>query len=185
MFGSLIRRNLVRLPDGDDAAFGSTTFSLTTAVPRPTERRGDNRLHSTLCIVKLKANDGEQLMRARNVSAGGLMAEIGRPVAVDAHPKHAIALGAALAAAGTEEVDEVVAQVVSDEEATMAATKAERIEEPTVVEEPTRVAEKAPAFVRTEPAPPRAEAQMSMPLLVVSAILAIGAVGALIFRLVA
>jgi hypothetical protein len=85
MFGSLIRRNLVRLPDGQDAAFGSTTFSLTTAVPRPTERRGDDRIHSTLCIVKLTANDGEQLMRARNVSAGGLMAEIGRPVTVGEH----------------------------------------------------------------------------------------------------
>ena len=36
----------------------------------------------TLCIVKLTGKDSEQLMRARNVSAGGLMAEIGRPVSV-------------------------------------------------------------------------------------------------------
>jgi molecular chaperone DnaK len=115
-------------------------------------------------------------------------AELGRPVAVDAHPKHAIALGAALAASGVaEHATELVAPKGPDD-ATMAVSRVERgEEEPTVAEPVTRVAAAAPAqpsFVRTEPAPPRAEAQMSMPLLVVSAILAIGAVGALVFRLV-
>ena len=82
MFGSLIRRKPAPSFDQDDAAFESTTFSLSTAVPRPSERRADDRVLPTLCIVKLRSPSGEQLIRARNVSAGGLMAEIGQPVNV-------------------------------------------------------------------------------------------------------
>ena len=82
MFGTLIRRKPAHSVGQDDAAFESTIFSLSTAVPRPIERRDGERILPTLCIVKLVAPDGEQLMRARNVSAGGLMAEIGRPVTV-------------------------------------------------------------------------------------------------------
>ena len=82
MFGSLIRRKPAHAFGQDDAAFESTTFSLSTAVPRPMERRDGERILPTLCIVKLTGKDSEQLMRARNVSAGGLMAEIGRPVNV-------------------------------------------------------------------------------------------------------
>jgi hypothetical protein len=82
MFGSLIRRKPLVPLDGDDGAFESTTFSLSTSVPRPTERRGGERVLPTLCIVKLSAKDGEQLMRARNISAGGMMCEVGRPVTV-------------------------------------------------------------------------------------------------------
>jgi hypothetical protein len=82
MFGSLIRRKPARSFEQDDAAFESTTFSLSTSVPRPSDRRDDERILPTLRIVKLIARDGEQLMRARNVSAGGLMAEVGRPVTV-------------------------------------------------------------------------------------------------------
>ena len=85
MFGSLIRRKPARSMAQDDAAFESTTFSLTTAVPRPTERRDDERLPATLCIVKLTAGDSDQLMRARNVSAGGMMCEIGHPVRIGDH----------------------------------------------------------------------------------------------------
>ena len=84
MFG-LIRRKPVRSFEQGDAAFDSTTFSLSTAVPRPSERRDDDRLPATLCIVKLISNSGEQLMRARNVSAGGMMCEIGQPVTVGDH----------------------------------------------------------------------------------------------------
>src|SRR5215212_8400398 len=82
MFGSLIRRKPARSSEQDDAAFDSTTFSLSTAVPRPTERRDDERVLPTLCIVKLAAKDNEQLVRVRNLSAGGLMAEIARDVTV-------------------------------------------------------------------------------------------------------
>ena len=81
MFG-LIRRKPARSFEQDDAAFESTTFSLSTAVPRPTDRRDDERLPATLCIVKLTGTNSEQLMRARNVSAGGMMCEIGQPVTV-------------------------------------------------------------------------------------------------------
>jgi hypothetical protein len=82
MFGSLIRRKPVMSVDQDDIAFESTMFSLSTAVPRPAERRSDERVHPTLCIVKLIQGDREQLLRVRNLSAGGLMAEIGQDVAV-------------------------------------------------------------------------------------------------------
>ena len=43
---------------------------------------GDDRVLPTLCIVKLVGPNGDQLMRARNVSAGGMMCEVGRPVSI-------------------------------------------------------------------------------------------------------
>jgi len=84
MFGSLIRRKQTKLSLGEDGvAFESTTFSLTTAVPRPTERRTDDRLIAMLRVAKLtNAKGSSQLIRVRNVSAGGLMAEVGHPVEV-------------------------------------------------------------------------------------------------------
>ena len=82
MFGSLIRRRPMTSLAEDDGAFDSTTFSLSTSVPRPTERRDGERVLPTLCIVKLSAKDGDQLVRARNVSAGGMMCEVGRGVSV-------------------------------------------------------------------------------------------------------
>jgi len=84
MFGSLIRRKQTQRPLGeDDVAFESTTFSLSTAVPRPSERRTDERLIAMLRVAKLTDEAGrEQLIRVRNVSAGGLMAEVGHPVSV-------------------------------------------------------------------------------------------------------
>ncbi len=85
MFGSLIRRKQTKRPLGEDnIAFESTTFSLSTAVPRPSERRSDERLIAMLRVAKLRdAHGREQLIRVRNVSAGGLMAEVGHPVNVD------------------------------------------------------------------------------------------------------
>ena len=54
MFGSLIRRKQASRPLGDDnIAFESTTFSLSTAVPRPSERRVDERLIAMLRVAKL------------------------------------------------------------------------------------------------------------------------------------
>ena len=84
MFGSLIRRKQTKRPLGEDnVAFESTTFSLTTAVPRPSDRRSDERLIAMLRVAKVTDAQGqEQLVRVRNVSAGGLMAEIGHPVNV-------------------------------------------------------------------------------------------------------
>ena len=82
MFGSLIRRKETCLPNPEDGSFDSTTFSLSTAVPRPSERRSDERIAPTLRVAKLEGPSGVQLIRVRNVSAGGLMAEIGQPVSV-------------------------------------------------------------------------------------------------------
>ena len=83
MFGTLIRRKPVRSLGQQDEAFETTSFSLSTAVPRPEERRSDPRTPATLRVAKLIQSDGrEQLIRVRNVTAGGLMAELGHPLDV-------------------------------------------------------------------------------------------------------
>lgn len=81
MFSSLIRRRSETFVEGSsDAAFESTTVSLSTAVPRPTERRSDERLSATLRVAKLTYASGEQLLiKVKNLSAGGLMAIVGKP----------------------------------------------------------------------------------------------------------
>ena len=76
MFESLIQRKRSGSSVDDQAAFESTTFSLTTAVPRPVERRSDERLIPLLKVAKLTTAGGERLIRVRNISAGGLMGEI-------------------------------------------------------------------------------------------------------------
>jgi hypothetical protein len=84
MFASLIRRTFGS-PElsGTDAAFESTTVSLSTAVPRPAERRGKERLSGTMRVGKLTGVDGaEQLVKVKNLSAGGVLAIVSRPPAV-------------------------------------------------------------------------------------------------------
>ena len=78
MFGALIHRKPARSFGQDEVAFESTSFSLTTDVPRPAERRSDDRLPALLRVAKLTGERGEQLIRIRNMSAGGLMAEHGQ-----------------------------------------------------------------------------------------------------------
>ncbi len=75
MFGSLIRKKAETVWNEDNGTFESTTFTLSTAVPRPSERRTDPRLLPTLRVAKLVGANSEQLIRVRNISAGGLMAE--------------------------------------------------------------------------------------------------------------
>ena len=83
MFESLIRRKSAEASQNAiDTAFESTTVSLTTAVPRPVERRGDGRVSAMLRIGKLVVNNNEQLIRIKNLSADGLMAIVSRPPAV-------------------------------------------------------------------------------------------------------
>ncbi len=83
MFGTLIRRKPVRSLGAQDEAFDSTSFSLSTAVPRPEERRSDPRNIASLRVAKLtEASGREQLIRVRNVTGGGLMAEVGYPLSV-------------------------------------------------------------------------------------------------------
>ena len=78
MFEQLIRRRPARMLGQQDEAFETTSFSLSTAVPRPEERRDDARVMAMLRVAKLVEEEGrEQLIRIRNVSAGGLMAEVG------------------------------------------------------------------------------------------------------------
>jgi hypothetical protein len=84
MFGSLIRRK----SDGQnvssgDTAFESTTVSLSTEVPRPAERRTGERVSAMLRVGKLTTASGEQqLIRIKNLSAGGLMAFNASPPSV-------------------------------------------------------------------------------------------------------
>lgn len=88
MFGSLIRRKPASSAVDDESAFESTSFSLSTAVPRPGERL-DDRVLPMLRLAKMTTARGEQLLRVRNVSAGGLMAEtvavteVGEPVSIE------------------------------------------------------------------------------------------------------
>jgi hypothetical protein len=76
MFGSLIRRKPDPARDtGSEIEFDSTTVSLSTAVPRPAERRTDERMSATLRVAKLTDSSGaQQLIKIKNLSAGGLMA---------------------------------------------------------------------------------------------------------------
>lgn len=80
MFADLIRRKFSgRAFSTSDAAFESTTVSLSTAVPRPAERRTDERLSAMLRVGKLTTADGsEQLIKIKNLSAGGVMAIVTR-----------------------------------------------------------------------------------------------------------
>jgi hypothetical protein len=82
MFASIIRRKRGTSAGQDQAAFESTTFSLTTDVPRPAERRADERLIPLLKVAKLSSEAGERLMRVRNISAGGVMGEVSECPAV-------------------------------------------------------------------------------------------------------
>ena len=86
MFGSLIRRKSANSNEQDEAAFESTTVSLSTAVPRPMERRGDERISAMLRVGKvIGANGEQQLVKVKNLSAGGLLAIIGHPPSVGDH----------------------------------------------------------------------------------------------------
>ena len=80
MFESLIRRKSAAAAQAEtDAAFESTTISLSTSVPRPAERREDERISAMLRTGKLIDADGiQQLIKIRNMSAGGLMAILTR-----------------------------------------------------------------------------------------------------------
>jgi hypothetical protein len=84
MFESLIRRTFGGpMPSSSDAAFESTTVSLSTAVPRPLERRGGERLSAMLRVGKLTDASGyEQLIKVKNLSAGGVMAIVTRAPSV-------------------------------------------------------------------------------------------------------
>ena len=91
MFSELIRRKFGgQTISSSDAAFESTTVSLSTAVPRPVERRVDERLSAMLRLGKLTdAAGNQQLIKVKNMSAGGIMAivtklpPVGEQVAIE------------------------------------------------------------------------------------------------------
>jgi hypothetical protein len=85
MFVDLIRRRFSgQAFSSSDAAFESTTVSLSTAVPRPAERRTKERVSAMLRLGKLTSSDGsEQLVKVKNLSAGGVLAIVSRPPSVD------------------------------------------------------------------------------------------------------
>lgn len=83
MFADLIRRRFSSRPlSSSDVAFESTTVSLSTAVPRPSERRADERVSAMLRVGKLTGGGSEQLIKIKNLSAGGVMAIVSRAPAV-------------------------------------------------------------------------------------------------------
>jgi hypothetical protein len=84
MFASLIRRKPPAVAlSGGELAFDSTTFSLSTTVPRPEERREAERVPAMLRVGKLIDSAGDQqLIRIKNMSAGGVMAIVTRLPAV-------------------------------------------------------------------------------------------------------
>lgn len=81
MLSELIRRKGARGCSDDEVANESTLFSLTTDVPRPTDKRTDDRLLALLPIAKLVTDTTQDLCRIKNISAGGLHVE-----ATSAHP---------------------------------------------------------------------------------------------------
>src|SRR5437763_2005303 len=88
MFAELIRKKFGAARVGSsDAAFDSTTVSLSTVVPRPIERRSDERMSAMLRLAKLteEASGEEQLVKVKNLSAGGLMAIVGKVPEVGQH----------------------------------------------------------------------------------------------------
>lgn len=83
MLRSIIGRKKARPFGQDNIAFESTLFTLSTDVPRPMERRVDERVMPMLRVAKVTPQDGrEVLVRVRNLSAGGLMAELSQNLEV-------------------------------------------------------------------------------------------------------
>jgi len=84
MFASLIRRKSAGAIQAEtDAAFESTTVSLSTAVPRPLEQRESERVSAMLRVGKLiDAAGNQQLIKVKNMSAGGVMAIVSHVPAV-------------------------------------------------------------------------------------------------------
>ena len=76
MLQALIRRKLdawsVR---PEEIALESTTFSLSTEVPRPTDQRTEERLLTILPVAKLVTDTTQDFCRIKNISAGGMMGE--------------------------------------------------------------------------------------------------------------
>lgn len=82
MFEALIRRKSGRTLTADLFAEESTLFTLSTEVPRPAERRTDERVQTILPVARLVTEEANHLCRIKNLSAGGLMAEVSTPLPI-------------------------------------------------------------------------------------------------------
>lgn len=82
MFDALIRRRNAKRCTVDEFAEESTLFSLSTLVPRPSDRRTDERLIAILPAAKIVGEHANYICRIKNISAGGLMAEVTSPLQV-------------------------------------------------------------------------------------------------------
>jgi hypothetical protein len=79
----LIRRKIRREAlSADEFAEESTLFTLSTEVPRPSERRTSERLQAVLPVARLVTETANHFCRIKNISAGGLMAEAVAPIRV-------------------------------------------------------------------------------------------------------
>lgn len=67
----------------DTDPFDSTTISFTNEAPAPPERRTDRRHLTILRVAKMITERSEDLCLIRNISAGGLMAHVYRPIQID------------------------------------------------------------------------------------------------------
>ena len=84
MLQALIRRKIGGASVPDEFAEESTVFSLSTEVPRPTEGRTSERLQTMLPAAKLVTNGRNYFCRIKNISAGGLTAEVAAPIEAQA-----------------------------------------------------------------------------------------------------
>lgn len=83
MLGAFIGKKRARPFGQDNIAFDSTVFTLSTEVPRPLEKRVDERVMPMLRVAKVETQNGQQvLVRVRNLSAGGLGAELNQTLEV-------------------------------------------------------------------------------------------------------
>ncbi|WP_260483803.1 PilZ domain-containing protein [Sphingomicrobium flavum] len=83
MLGAFIGKKRARPFGQDNIAFDSTIFTLSTEVPRPLEKRVDERVMPMLRVAKVDTGNGQQLLvRVRNLSAGGLGAELSQQLEV-------------------------------------------------------------------------------------------------------
>jgi PilZ domain len=76
LLGKLIRRTLGRETADTEFALDNATFTLSSDVPRPSDRRTDERALAVLPVGRLVSPEWQDLCKIRNVSAGGMMAEV-------------------------------------------------------------------------------------------------------------
>jgi plastocyanin len=140
------------------------------AMIRPSITESIAALRRALASAGVQADDVSRVLLVGGSSRIPLVsemvsAELGRPVAVDAHPKHAIPLGAALAAAGADTEVLTAADLFADEPETLPLEEAPPEPEPAVATEP-----RPPMPPEEKEAPPVSETKKGRTALIVAAV---------------